>query len=199
MRGSDASDEKHLLERIRAGDPEAFVQVFQRYHDALLRFARAGLHGAAEAEDVVQDVFLRLWRDRSQLTVDRSLRAYLLAAVRNRIIDGVRRQAVVERSAELQVVAGGGGDQAPVWPADPAELSELDAAIRACVAALPERCRTAFLLCRQQDLTYAEAAAVMGVTAATVKTQMARALAALRAAIEPFLPFVVFSLHRLVA
>jgi len=180
---SDAADVgPELVERIRAGDPDAFEQAFRRLYPGLLRFARVQLAGGPDAEDVVHEVFLRVWRDRARLEPDRSLRNYLLTAVRNRALDVARHRAVARRTATLERE-----DAQTAWPADPAEVSELETAIRACVAALPERCRTAFLLCRQQELTYAEAAAVMGVRTATVKTQVARALAALRAAIEPFL------------
>ena len=74
---------------------------------------------------------------------------------------------------------------------DGVEASELEAAIRTAIRGLPERCRTAFLLCREEELTYAQAAEVMGVSPATVKTQIARALASLRASLEPFMSVVL--------
>jgi len=160
--------------------------MFRAHHPALLRYAIAHLRDRSAAEDVVHDVFLRLWLGRANLDLTGSLRAYLVTAVRNRIIDMTRTQAVRQRAMESAVL-----DVTHRRPtaseADPAEVAELDVAIRTAIADLPERCRTAFLLCREQDLTYAEAAAVMGVAPATVKTQVARALAALRNALAPFL------------
>jgi RNA polymerase sigma-70 factor (ECF subfamily) len=199
-----ASDQQ-LLERLRAGDEQAFELLFRSYYPGLLRFAHAHLGDRGEAEDVVHDVFLRVWRERERVGGDRSLRVYLLASVRNRVIDVVRHRAVrrrwVQEDAGEREDGGGGmlGVRAPALASEGVELGELDAAIRQAVAALPERCRTAFLLCKEQELTYAQAAEVMGVSPATVKTQIARALAALRVSLEPFLTVLVAAaaaLHR---
>ncbi len=165
--------------------------VFRSYYPGLLRFAHAQLGERADAEEVVQDVFLRIWRDRERLGVDRSLRNYLLACVRNQVIDRHRRLRTERRSIEANPA---GAPEAALGGsiADAAAFAELDAAIRHAIAALPERCRTAFVLCREQGLSYAEAAVVMEVSPATVKTQMARALTSLRSALKPFLSLLVF-------
>jgi RNA polymerase sigma-70 factor, ECF subfamily len=182
-----------LLKRIRAGDEHAFGAIFEAYHTGLVRFATAHLRKPEEAEDVVHDIFLRLWDEPALLQGVRSVRTYLFTAVRNRVIDVLRRQktrrrwldpwsaAVVADRSRIAEVPD------PSASADPTELSELDAAIRDAIAALPERCRASFLLCRDQGLSYAEAAEVMGVSPATVKTQMARALASMRTSLAPFL------------
>jgi RNA polymerase sigma-70 factor, ECF subfamily len=190
--------DQELLERIRAGDREAFERLFRTHYTGLLRFARAQLGEPADAEDVVHDVFLRLWRERTRLGGDRSLRTYLLSAVRNRVIDLVRHRLVERRWVQAEAGRGASGwnipancPDTPTLDADAAALAELDDAIRRAVAALPERCRTAFLLCREQELSYAEAAEVMKVSPATVKTQMARALASLRLALEPYLSILL--------
>jgi RNA polymerase sigma-70 factor (ECF subfamily) len=192
-------DEK-AFERIRAGDRAAFELVFRAHYPELYRFARAHLSDATEAEDAVQDVFLRIWRDRERLNTTAPPRSYLLAAVRNQVIDLLRRRALQRRWIDSLDATGAvrAGEPSPHdiptahAGTDPAGLSELETAIRRAIAELPERSRTAFLLCRQQQLTYAEAAEIMGVSPATVKTQMARALAVLRSALHPFLPFVPF-------
>lgn len=187
--------DQQLLTRIRAGDRAAFEQLFRTTYPGLLRFANAQLGNRAEAEDVVQDVFVRVWNRREQLPSAVAPRSYLLAAVRNRVIDRVRRRALERRWLEplVEPEAPGSKHNTPYTLAsrrvesDAAELAELHGAIRHAIAALPERCRTAFLLCRDQELSYAEAAEVMGVTPATVKTQVARALASLRNTLRPFL------------
>jgi RNA polymerase sigma-70 factor, ECF subfamily len=187
-----------LLDRIRAGDQGAFELLVRTHSLALLRFARAQLQDESDAEDVVHDVFVRLWGDRERMGGDRSVRAYLLAAVRNRVIDKLRRYKL-ERRWTQPMPSGEEGREGnpvaaipdPVLESDPASLAELDAAIRLAVADLPERGRTAFLLCREEGLSYAEAAEVMGVSTGTVKTHMVRALAALRTALQPFLTLII--------
>lgn len=197
--------DQQLLQRLREGDEHAFEVLFRSYYPGLLRFAHAQLEDRGEAEDVVHDVFLRIWRERERLGGDRSLRVYLLASVRNRVIDVVRQRAVRRRwvqedSGRAGEVPGGSlSGRGPALASEAIELGELDAAIRRAVAQLPERCRTAFILCKEQEMTYAQAAEVMGVSPATVKTQIARALASLRLSLEPFLTVLVAAaaaLHR---
>lgn len=202
-------EESEVLDRIRAGDPRAFEKLFRDHYPELVRFARASLGDEAEAEDAVHDVFLRIWRNRADLEVERSFRVFLFAATRNRTIDIRRHRGVAARHIEPERAWGdraGDGD-AVTEPAaaapdiDPErllELAELDAAIRQAIHDLPERGRTAFVLCREQEMTYAEAAAVMGVSPATVKTHVARALAAIRLAARPFLLALLVALSRIV-
>ena len=197
---TDRESDQHLLEQLRSGDPRAFEALFRRHYADLLRFARAQLGSHEEAEDVVHDVFLRVWEGREALGGERSLGTYLLVSVRNRAIDRVRRRVWHSRWPDT---AEGGGDceaivraldvGAPTFDSDPASVAELQRAILRALDDLPERCRTAFLLCRDQDLTYSEAAAIMGVGPATVKTQVARALAALRHSLAPFLSLLLLS------
>lgn len=187
--------EQELLDRVRSGDRDAFELLFRTHYPSLLRFAHAQLRGDVDAEDVVHDVFLRLWSERTRLGPVRSLRSYLLTSVRHRVIDLIRHRKVEQRlivgSTDERPGANNGLSVADIQSthseSDAAALAELDEAIRRGVAALPERCRMAFLLCREQGLSYAEAAEVMGVSPATVKTQMARALASLRTAVDPYL------------
>jgi RNA polymerase sigma-70 factor, ECF subfamily len=195
---STQDPDQALLDRIRGGDQHAFDSLVRAHSLALLRFARAQLQEESDAEDVVHDVFVRLWADRERLHVDRSVHAYLLAAVRNRVIDRLRRFRLERRWVQPMPVNGEGDDRGhpsavhdPRAQSDPAALAELDAAIRRLVADLPERGRTAFLLCREQGLSYAEAAEVMGIGAGTVKTHMVRALAVLRSSLQPYLALLI--------
>ena len=192
--------DEEIVQGVRAGDRAAFERLFRTYYPGMLRFARSQLGETAEAEDAVHDVFLRVWRDREGWAVERSLPAYLLGAVRNRVLDVQRRRGFERRWFQPLEgrAASSGGDAPPSTPdpaslADPGAVAELEAALRRAVDGLPERCRAAFLLCRTEGLSYAEAAEVLGVSPATVKTQMARALAALRVAAGPFLALLMIS------
>jgi RNA polymerase sigma-70 factor, ECF subfamily len=190
--------DRGLWDRLRKGDQQAFECIFREHYPALIRFAKLQVRERSEAEDIVHDVFLRIWRDRERLGESSSPRAYLLRAVRNRAIDVLRHRKLVRRWFE-PLEQGSRGDAIANLrdgkaQGDAASLAELDAAIREAVADLPERCRTAFLLCRDQGLSYSDAARVMKVSPATVKTQMARALASLKEALARFLvPLVAMS------
>jgi RNA polymerase sigma-70 factor, ECF subfamily len=193
MVGRDETRSGGGTEWIRTDEHGTLEAVFRAHYPGLLRFAQAQLGSEAEAEDVVHDVFLRVWRDREHLRVRVSLQAYLLTGVGNRVKDLLRRRALERRwfdrddAAAAEAAGRVEGGAGTASPADDAEAAQLAGAIRHAIADLPDRCRTAFLLCREQEMTYAQAAVAMGVSPATVKTQVARALAALRTALGPFL------------
>src|SRR5215208_8302170 len=79
-----------VLARLRAGDQQAFDDVFRAHYAALVRFAEGVVRHRAVAEEVVQDVMLQLWRRREALAPDSSLQAYLYQATRNRALNHLR-------------------------------------------------------------------------------------------------------------
>lgn len=164
-----------LLERLRAGDADAFEQVFRGSYSRLLAMAERLLGGRERGEDVVQDVLLELWRHRSRLPADLHLRAYLYRSVRNRALNLLRHDRVV-REAEPRMERPGSVPPADLALAD----RELAEAIRAAVAQLPDRCREVFELSREHQLSYAEISLVMGITKKTVEAHMGKAIRSLR-------------------
>jgi RNA polymerase sigma-70 factor (ECF subfamily) len=177
-------DDRELLARIRLGDESAFDALFREYYGPLVGLAESLLRRQAEAEEVVQDVMLELWRRRETLAIDESWRAYLFRAVRNRALNELRH----ERVAELAVpfVRGESSVRATALAGLVAE--ELDDAIVRSVAGLSEPVREVFELSRKSGLTYAEIARVLGISVKTVEARMGRALKELRERLAPWLP-----------
>src|SRR5262245_52341233 len=81
--------------RIAAGDQTAFEELFRAHYRPLCAFARQYVKDAEKAEDLVQDLFFRLWQDREKLRVTMSVKAYLFASVRNRCLNAVATQGRV--------------------------------------------------------------------------------------------------------
>jgi RNA polymerase sigma-70 factor (family 1) len=171
-----------LLARIREGDEAAFVALFERYYDLLCAFARGYLRSADDAEEVVEDVFVRCWTLRTQLEIRDSVKAYLYTATRNHALNRLRRERVWSRwlRSRRPTDAVPGMSQPAADTGDELATSELAAAIDAAVQELPERCRQVFTLHRQHGLTYTEIAAVMRIAPKTVENQLGRALRLLR-------------------
>lgn len=187
--GQPWSTDAEWAARVRAGDEGAFEALFRMYYAPLVRFAHSYVREREAAEDLVHDVLFRVWERRAQWELEGSLKTYLFSAVRNRTLDYLRHLAIRRRSA---AEPGASGVPLRLAGADEAvESDELADTIARAVARLPERCRQTFLLQRQEGLSYEEVARVMGVSSATVKIQMARALKALRAALGPLLAVVV--------
>ncbi len=179
-----------LVVRLRAGDGAAFEALFRRHYTGLFRFAWRLTGAAADAEEVVQDVFVAIWAQRATWAPTASVSGYLYAAVRNRVQKAVRHARVEERYAEQVGDAQTEPSAARVAPAaDHAHgAAELRAAVHRTLAALPERCRLTFLLNREQGLSYAQVAEALGVSVKTVETQIARALVVLRRELGDWMP-----------
>jgi RNA polymerase sigma-70 factor (ECF subfamily) len=180
--------ERAWIERISADDESAFAELFRAYNRELFRFAVRMTGSPDEAEDAVQAVFVALWQDRATRVVRGGLRVYLFAAVRNRILQDLRHRRVRRRlRADVLAFTTGHRSEPFQSPDLSVQRAEFGAALDAAIAALPPRCREAFVLTREHGMSYAEAAATMGISPHTVMVQIGRALAALRKSLAPFL------------
>ena len=171
------------FERLRRGDAGGFDAIFRAHYPGLVGFAESILKDRSEAEDTAQEVMLELWRRRSDITLETSLRAYLFQSTRNRALNRIRHQRVVDR-ADPEVAA-----PASIPRPDQALTErEIHLEVRRAVADLPERCREVFRLSREQGLRYAEIATALGISVKTVEAQMGKALRLLRDRLAPWLP-----------
>jgi RNA polymerase sigma-70 factor, ECF subfamily len=173
-----------LVERLRSGDTTALDELLRLYWPSLVRYAERLLGNPDAAEDVAQQVFLQLWQRRADWQVGGSVRTYLYRLAHHRAIDEQRRQAVRQR---WDKIFHRQERSRPVTPEQVAQGNELDAAVHAAIASLPERRREVFELVRFHDLSYQEVGEIMGISAQTVANQMSAALRALRLGLEPFL------------
>jgi RNA polymerase sigma-70 factor (ECF subfamily) len=178
-------DEIHLLERIRAGDSDAFDAVFRANYAALVGSAERILGRRDVAEEIVQDVMLELWRRRETLAVEDSLRGYLFRATRNRSLNHLRHGAI-EKRAEPELAASRAESGSSAHAALVEE--EIDVAVKRAVADLPARCREVFELSRVHGLRDSEIATTLGISVKTVEAQMGKALRILRERLAQWLP-----------
>ncbi len=163
--------------RLRASDTGAFTEVFQATHAPLLRYAWRFMGSEDAAQDVVQDVFLKLWQVRETLDAERSLKALLYRMVRNVALNYNRAAQHYESSAP----------EADQWndEDEPASDQRVEAALlaerlQAWVAEMPERRREAFMLSRFHGFSHEEIAQIMDLTPRTVNTHIVLALKHLR-------------------
>lgn len=175
-----ADDEVHA--RIRRGDIAAWEELFRTWHARLVAFATTLTDDAAAAEEVVQDVFGRLWRNRATIAIEHSLRAYLYTAVRNGAINlGARRRTERERRAPAaREEAARRGDASPPSPLESLEAAEIAEVVRRAIGALPPRRREVLLLRWHHGLTHAEIARVLGISVKAVENHITRGLRSLK-------------------
>ena len=144
-----------MLDRLRKGDTESFRIVFEENAPLFLAFARRLLRDADAAEDVVQNVFMRLWIGRERIDPERGLRNYLLVAVRNEIYCYLRMAFQARRESQTPV-----REPEDSTLGQDSELSarELQQVVDQVVDHMPSRRREMFLLSRRQHLSNAEIA-----------------------------------------
>jgi RNA polymerase sigma-70 factor (ECF subfamily) len=172
-RGRDAL----LVAQIRNGDTHAFGLLFDQYFHTLRAFALSYVRVDATAEDVVQDVFVRIWENRAEWVVQTSVAQYLFGAVRNQALKALRRD---EASARREATAGAiAGQLASEIGTANLEATELRHRLAHAIDLLPPRCREIFLLSRARRLRLREIADLLGIAVPTVKVQLGRALRAL--------------------
>lgn len=181
---SAADGESHL--RILRDDEAALETLFRAEYDGLCAFTERYVRSAAVAEELVQEIFLRLWRRRDVLPPAAVTRAYLYAAARNGAVQHIRHARVDLRWREAKTSAE---RPEPAGQAADADLmvGELAGAAEQAIASLPERCRMVYTLSRQQGLRYTEIAEVLGIAPGTVEIHMNRAFKLLRGKLAPYL------------
>jgi RNA polymerase sigma-70 factor, ECF subfamily len=175
---------RSLAESIRSGDVSAFAVLLDRHWQPLVTYAEEKLGSRDAAEDVVQEVYVRIWVKREGLRTDASLRGYLYRLVHNVAMDELRKRRVRVRHAPVLAVAAA----SPPRPDQVTEAEELAEAAERAIRALPERRRDVFVLGHFHDLSYREIAETLGMTPRTVANHMSLALRDLRIALRPFLP-----------
>lgn len=184
MRSTIYDSDQKLFKALKAGDTIACKIIFERYKSILYQHAYRMLGNHDEAQDVVQDVFLNLWQKRVQLDVKSSLSSYMYQAVRNRILNLISHQQVIDRYSESLKAFWKEGE----YTTDH-ELreKELIAVIQREINTLPPKMRRIYLLSRRDDISYRQIAEREGISEKTVRNQVYNALQVLKSRISSFL------------
>ena len=178
----DRELDARLADRIRGGDQAALGELYDRYASVALATALRVVADREEAEDLVHDAFVAVWRKIDRFDPERgSLRAWLMTVVRNRAIDRVRarRPRMDLDDADERALLRTGPN--PTWEAALGATSASD--LRAAMASLPDDQRRAVELAYFEGHTYREVAQLTGVPTGTAHGRMRLALAKLRDAL----------------
>ncbi|MGE0587473.1 MAG: RNA polymerase sigma-70 factor [Cyclobacteriaceae bacterium] len=164
-------------------DKSAFQKIFLEYYSSLFQTACRLLKDSMSAEDVVQEVFAKLWINRNQLTVHSNLGGYLRKSVVNTCLNYLEQQGRLKISSETTDFHDDGPTKI--------ENEELSTMLDNAIDKLPPQCRIIFTLSRKEGLGNQEIADQLGLSKRTVENQLAIALIKLREMLKPFLAATV--------
>jgi RNA polymerase sigma-70 factor (ECF subfamily) len=180
-----------IIQLLKDRDETGFEHVFKFYFKNMYRYALTILQDHDQAEDIVQNVFYKLWDKIESLHFQGSLGGYLYRAVHNESLNHLKHKKV--RRTYLTYITGnmkeqGDGAHRKVL------FSELERRLQKAINELPEQCRTIFQMSRFEELRYLDIAQRLGLSVKTVENQMGKALKLLRARLIDYLPLMILLL-----
>ena len=167
-----------LLTRLKNGDMLAFDRVYELYSHKLFSFVFKILKNEAEADDIVQEVFVKIWESRDKLEDYKLLNSYIFTIAYNNSIDLIRKR--ISNTKYLEHLKNYAVINVTPNVISQIEFNELNIQVEKLIGNLPERQKQVYLLHREEGLTYPEIAEQIGISKNTVGNHMAKALKYLR-------------------
>ena len=170
-------DEMELLQQLIEGNAESFRKIYQFYQGRIFLFALRLTKSKSQAEEIVQEVFVKLWEKREKIKIEKNFNGYILAITKNLILDGLKKSAhdrtlLQKIHNNMRALQNNSVDQLIEK-----ELMRLH---QQAVDRLSPQTKIVFMLSREEELTYDEIAERLGVSRNTVRNQMSDALKSIR-------------------
>ncbi|MDR2920782.1 MAG: RNA polymerase sigma-70 factor [Tannerella sp.] len=181
---------KQLIIHLKEGDEQAFENVYREYYKGLCAFASQYISETEECEEIVQDVMLWLWENRSALLPEMSVKSLLFTIVKNKCLNSITHSQIKQRVHAHLYAKFEKQFEDPDLYLEGELMTKLDQAIEA----LPSDYRTAFTMNRFENYTYAEIAEKMNVSSKTIAYRISQALKILRVDLKDYLPLLLFLL-----
>jgi RNA polymerase sigma-70 factor (family 1) len=176
-------NEDILIKEINRDSTEAFSMIFCTYYQDLVLFAGTYIKDLAECEDIVQLIFQNLWSNRSELTIESSLKSYLLKAVRNECLDNLKHKQIVNEyishQLSISTVAINDTENYILY-------SELNEKLQDALYSLPPMDREIFNMSRFKNMKYKEIADKYNISIRTVEVHIAKVLKFLNSTLKDF-------------
>jgi len=178
--------------RIMMGDEQAFELLYRRYFVRLCAFANKFLNDPYMAEEVVQEIFLKLWENRATLRSDGSGKSLLFQGVHNKSLNLLAHQKVVTRYSEMIRTTYAQPEEFDVH--DSLMAKELNLRIQTIVYDLAPECKKIFMMSRAEGMKHHEIAEELSISIKTVETQINRALKKLRLELSDYMAIITYML-----
>lgn len=170
------SNNRSLIESLKKGDPKAYTYLVDKYHHKLCIYALGLTNNHDAAEDIVQNVFIRVWKKRDNLKTDFSIQGFLYKSVYNEFIDDYRKQKFVlplekKYIDELTTL---------IEEEDQNSLDKLISLVKLEIQNLPPKCKEIFLLSKENGLTNIEISEYKNISIKSVEAHITKAFSILR-------------------
>jgi RNA polymerase sigma-70 factor (ECF subfamily) len=166
-----------IFKKIKEGDIPAFESLFRTYYEPLCRYACQWVEDVETAEEIVQDLFYVLWKERQNLQIFTSVNGYLYRSVKNKSLQYLERQRV--REAYRKTYAENAVTET-VSPQEELEYKELEQHLQETLYHLPERRQKIFCMNRMEGKKYSEIAQELHISVKTVEAEISKTLRELR-------------------
>ena len=176
------------IEKIRIGDVDTFELLFRQYYQPLSQFIYRFVQDQNVAEDIIQDIFLHVWKKRKNLKSHHNIKSYLFTVAKNKSLKYLRHVKIKDRYKINHIQP----DIEENSTDNICNYNELQQEIERSIQDLPLKCRIIFCMNRFDNLTYLEIAEIQGISIKTVETHMSRALKFLQKRLGHILPIILF-------
>ncbi len=189
-----------LWNKIKEDDIEALEKAFNKFYGPLCLYASQIVNNNGVAQEIVSDLFLKIWQKRHYLQITQCLQAYLYRSVHNSCLDYLKSEKSSERNRwfeineQINMIIG--DDESSIL--DILSLEEVEKDVNIAINQLPSQCREIFCLSRFERLTYTEIAVKLNISVNTVKTQICRALDFLRDYLKGYLNLILIIISFLI-
>jgi RNA polymerase sigma-70 factor (ECF subfamily) len=174
-------DLQYLMQRLRASDEEAFKEIFDVFQESIFRYLYFKCKNVQVAEDLLQEVFYKLWKNRNTLNPSQSIKSYLYTLAENLFLNFCRHEKVVKNHLQAHHDAT---ESHLVTPEYLLEEEEFRSQLENAIALLPDKVREVYMLSRMEDLSYQEIAERQSISIKTVESHMVKALRMLRETLQ---------------
>jgi RNA polymerase sigma-70 factor, ECF subfamily len=173
-----------LFNGVRRNDRLALNTLFTRYYSRLCAFANSYVQSKDDAEEIVSDVFVNLWKGRHSIKINSSFRAYLYVSVKHAAFAKMKKRQVDMVSIDDLLMEHQFIDD--YGPLEALAFNEMENHLQGAINGLPPRCRQVFLMKWTEGLTYKEIGEILGVAEKTVENQVIKAFVLIRTSIRKF-------------
>lgn len=187
----DLTEDKDLYIKLRAGDEQAFQTLFRKYYSSLCRFAHQFLKDREQAEEAVQDMFVKIWEKRETLNIDTSVKNYFFRSIRNHCLNQIQHEKI-KKQYETRML-----DLARQETETEPFFLEVDLIrrIEKSIDSLPPKRKEIFRLSREEGMKYKEIAETLDLSIKTIEAQMGLALKHLREELKDFSTYLTTLLY----